>query len=46
MEDENDDSGCEDDGDEQSDRILSNNLSFQNVLCIVCVNNIMFRILY
>jgi hypothetical protein len=27
-------------------RTLSNNLSFQNVLCIVCVNNRMFRILY
>jgi hypothetical protein len=26
-------------------RTLSNNLSFQNVLCIVCVNNRMFKIL-
>jgi hypothetical protein len=27
-------------------RTLSNNLSFQNVFCVVCVNNRMFRILY
>jgi hypothetical protein len=37
VEDENDDSDCEDDGDEQSDRVDSwVTICFQNVLCSLC----------